>query len=55
MGHLSKTELNLTHFYRNLMFLLALRKDLAELNQKQLEVLKKYFLVKLCGKEIFGP
>ena len=55
MGQLSKTELNLTHFYTNPNFILALWKDLAELNQKQLEVLKKYFWVKLCGKEIFGP
>ena len=40
MGHLSNTELNLTCFYRNPDFLLALWKDFAELNQKQLKVLK---------------
>ena len=38
---MSKTELNLTHFYTNPNFLLALWKDVAELSQKQLEVLKK--------------
>ena len=37
-------------------FLLTLSKDLAELFQKQLQALKKrYFLVKLCGKEIYDP
>ena len=41
MGHLSKIALNLTHFYTNPNFLLALWRDLAELSQKQLEVLKK--------------
>ena len=55
MGHLSKTELNITHFYTNPKFLLSLWKDLAEMNLKQLEVLKKNVLVKLCGKEIFCP
>ena len=38
MGHFSKTELNLTQFYKNPNFLLALWKDLAELFQKQFEV-----------------
>ena len=37
---LLKTELNLSHFYTNPNLLLALWKDLAELNQKQLEILK---------------
>ena len=41
IGHFSKTELNLTHFHTNPNFLLALWKDLAELLQKQTEVLKK--------------
>ena len=38
MGHLSKTELNLTHFYTKPNFLLDPWKGLAELNKKQLEV-----------------
>ena len=54
MRHFSKIELNLTHFYTNLNLLLALWTDLYELFQKQLEVLKNDFLVKLCRKEIFG-
>ena len=41
MRHLSKTVLNLMHFYTNPNLLLAPWKDLVELNQKQLEVLKK--------------
>ena len=55
MGHFSKTELNLTHFYTTPNFLLDLWKYLAELNQKQVELLKKYFLMMLCGKEIYSP
>ena len=55
MGHLLNIELNLTHFNTNPKILLALWKDLADLFHKQLEVLKKYFLVKLCDKEIYGP
>ena len=35
-------------------FLLARWKDLAEMNQKKVELLKNHFLVKLCGKEIYG-
>ena len=41
MGHSSNTELNMTHFYTNPNFLLALWIDLAEMFQEQLEVLKK--------------
>ena len=41
MGHFIKIELNLTHFYKNPDFLLSLWEDLAEIFQKQLEVLKK--------------
>ena len=41
MGHLSKTELNLTQFYTNPNFSLALCKYIAEMNQKQLEFLKE--------------
>ena len=55
MGHLSNTELNLTHFNTNPNFLLDLWKDIAELIQKQVKNLKKYFLVELCGKEIYPP
>ena len=40
-GHFSNTELNLTHFYTNPNFLLDIWKYIAELFQKQLEVLKK--------------
>ena len=40
MGHFSKRELNLMHFYTNPNFLLALWKNLAELNQKQVKLLK---------------
>ena len=43
MGNLSKTELNLMHFYRNPNLLLDLWKDLAKLFQKQIEVKKKRF------------
>ena len=50
-----QTELNLTHFYTKPNFLLALWKDFTKLFQKQLEVLKKYVLVKLCRKEIYRP
>ena len=58
MVHLSKKELNLTHFYTIPDFLLTLWKDLAELTLEKLEVLKKKLLMKLCAKEIFcslGP
>ena len=55
MGHLSKIEINMTHFYTKINFLLALWKDLAKLNLKQIKALKKYLMVKLCGKEIFTP
>ena len=55
MGHLSNTELNLKHFNTNPNFLLDLWKDIAELIQKQVKNLKKYFLVELCGKEIYPP
>ena len=41
MGHFSMTELNLAHFYTNPRFLLAIWKDLDEMFQKQLDVLKK--------------
>ena len=41
MGHLSKTELNLMHFYTNPKFLLALWKDLADLNLEKLKFWKK--------------
>ena len=41
MGHSSNTELNITHFYTNTNFLLALWIDLAEMFQEQHEVLKK--------------
>ena len=54
MGGVSKTELNLTHFYTNPNFILALCKDLDDINQKQREFLKRYFLMKLCGG-LFGP
>ena len=54
MGHFSKIELNLTYFYTNPNFLLALWEDLYGLFQKQLEVLKNKS-VKFCGKYIFGP
>ena len=54
MGHFSKKELNITHFYTHPNFLLDLCKDFVDLFQKELEVLKKYFLVKLYGKEVFG-
>ena len=54
MGHSSKTELNLTHFYTGPNSLLDLWKYLAALFQKQLEFLKN-LLVELCGKEIYGP
>ena len=37
MVHLSKTELNITHLYKNPNIVLALWKDIADLNQKQLE------------------
>ena len=54
-GHWRKTELNLTHFYTNPNYFLALWEDLDNLNLKQLEILGKYVLVKLCGKEKIGP
>ena len=44
MGHFSKTELNITHFYTNPKFLLALWKDLTEPNQKKVGLLKKTVL-----------
>ena len=50
MGHLSKTELNPTHFYTNPNFLLGIWKISPRWIRKNLN-----FLVKLCGKEIFGP
>ena len=40
-GHISKIELNLTHFNTNPNFLLHDWKDLTNLNLKQLEVFKK--------------
>ena len=56
MGHLSKTELNLTRFSTNPKFLLDLWKYLSELNLKQLEVLKKgNFLWSCVGKKYFAP
>ena len=56
MGHLSKTELNLTYFYKNPNFLLALWKYLAGLNQKQLESLKKStFWWSCAGKKYLAP
>ena len=49
-------ELNLRHFYTNPNFLLALMKDLAELFQKQLEVLKKStFLFSYVWKKYLTP
>ena len=45
MGHSSNIKLNITHFYTNNNFLLALWIDLAEMFQEQLEV---------KNKEIFG-
>ena len=36
MIRVSKTELNLTHFYTNPNLLLVLWKDLAEMNKKKL-------------------
>ena len=41
MGQFSNIELNITHFYTRPNFLLALWKDLAKLNQKQVEILEK--------------
>ena len=41
MRRFSKTESNIKHFYTNPNFLLTLWKDLDELFQKQLVVLKK--------------
>ena len=54
MVGVSKTELNLTRFYTNPKRLLDLCKDIAKLNQKQLDILKEK-IAKLWGKEIFYP
>ena len=53
MVHLSKKELNLTHFYTIPDFLLTLWKDLAELTLEKLEVLKKKtFDEVMCKRDI---
>ena len=56
MGHFWKTNLNLRHFDTNPNLLLALWKGLAELKKETSRTFgKKYFLDKLCGKEIYWP
>ena len=56
MGHFSKTELNLTHFYTKHQRLLALWKDLAKLNQKQVKSLEKCtFWCSYAGKKYMAP
>ena len=56
MVHLSKTELNLTQFNTSSNFVLTLSKDLVELDQKQLEVLKKKtFWWSYVGNKYLAP
>ena len=53
MVDVSKIELNLTHFYTNPNFILALWKDLTELNQKQLRVLKIVLFGEVMWENIY--
>ena len=48
----SKKELNLTHFYTNPNFLLALWKDLTELNPRQCWSFEKVLFGKVMGEQI---
>ena len=52
MGCVSKTELNITHFYTDDNFLLALWKDLVKMNLKNVEVLKDILFGGVMGEII---
>ena len=52
MSGVSKKGVNLTHFNTNPNFVLALWKDLADTNQKQLKVLKKKLFSEFMGERI---
>ena len=56
MGHFSKTDLNLTQFYTNPNFSLALWKYISELLHKQLEFLNKItFWWSYAGNKYLAP
>ena len=55
MAHFSNTELNIVHFYTNPNFLLDIWKDLIELFQKQLEVLKKILFGEVMWERNIWP